>query len=37
MGVDVVHLIFLFSVDELARLREEIGAELRSFLVGGKE
>ena len=33
MGADVVHLVFLFSFNELTRLRDEVGAELRSFLL----
>jgi len=37
VGMNVVHLIFLFSFDELARLGNEVGTKLRSFLVGRKE
>jgi len=33
VGVDGFHLIFLFSINELARLRNEVGTELRNFLV----
>jgi len=37
MGTDGFHLLFFFSIDELARLWNEVGAELRSCLVGGQE
>jgi len=37
VGVDDVHLIFLLSFNELARLGNEVGVEFRSFLVGGKK
>jgi len=33
MSAYEVHLIFLFSFNKLTRLRDEIWAELRSFLV----
>ena len=34
VGVDSSHLVLFFSFDEFARLRNEVGAKLRSFLVG---
>jgi len=34
VGAESFHLIFFFSFNELTRLREEVGAKLRSFLVG---
>ena len=37
VGTDSFHLVFFFSVDELARLGNEVGAELRSLLVGRKK
>jgi len=33
MGMDGFHLVFLFSIDELTRLRNEVGAKLKSFFV----
>ena len=33
MGTNGCHLILFFSIDELARLQNEVGAELRSFFV----
>jgi len=37
MGMDGFHLVLFFSIDELARLRNEVGAKLRSFFVRGEE
>jgi len=37
MSPDGFHLVFFFSFDELARQEDKIGAELRSFLIGGEE
>jgi len=37
VGADGFHLVLFFSIDELARLRNEVGAELKSFLVRGEK
>jgi len=37
LGVDGVHLILFLSFNELARLGNEVQAELKGFLVRGKE
>jgi len=37
MGMDSVHLIFLFSFNELTRLGNKVGTEFRGFLVMGEE
>jgi len=37
VGVDGFHLVLFFSIDELARLRNEVGAKLRGFLVRRKK
>ena len=36
MGTDV-HFVFLFSFDELARQRNEVGTKLWSFFVWGEK
>ena len=33
MGTDSFHLVFLFSIYQLTRLGNEVGAKLRSFFV----
>jgi len=37
MGTNGFHLVLFFSIDELARLGNEVQAELRSFLVRGEK
>jgi len=37
VGMDSFHLILFFSIDELTRLRNEVRAKLRSFLVRGEK
>ena len=37
MGADGIHLVFFFSFDERTRLRNEVRAEFRSFLIWGEE
>jgi len=37
IGTDVVYLVFLFAFNKLARLRDEVGAKLRSFFIRREE
>jgi len=37
VGVNGFNLILFFPINELARLRNEVGAKFRSFGVGGEE